>query len=93
MRVPRQVVGIRLTQTAGDDARVGLITTSLEIAFSEPVEAEDAADSVSLRPSVDGAVSWSGSTMILTPADAARSSRAPTRFTSSPGSMTSPATP
>ncbi len=64
-----QVVGIRLTQTAGDDARVGLITTSLEIAFSEPVEAEDAADSVSLRPSVDGAVSWSGSTMILTPAD------------------------
>ena len=63
------VLGVTLTQPLADDDRVALITTSIEIGFSEPVEVESAADAIRLEPPVEGAVSWSGSTMIFTPAD------------------------
>jgi hypothetical protein len=66
---PPVVSSISLTQPSTDDARVALITTSIEIVFSEPVETDEAAAAVSLEPEVDGAVSWSGTTMIFTPAD------------------------
>ncbi|MDQ2690204.1 MAG: Ig-like domain-containing protein, partial [Chloroflexota bacterium] len=66
---PPQVVEIQLTQPVADDPRQALITTSLEVVFSEPVEAASAADALSVEPVVDGAVSWSGSTMIFTPSD------------------------
>jgi hypothetical protein len=66
---PPEVSGIRLTQPSTDDDRVALITTSIEITFSEPVATDEAAAAVSLEPTVDGSVSWSGQTMIFTPAD------------------------
>lgn len=66
---PPEVSGISLTQASADDARIALITTSIEIAFSEPVETDEAADRVSLEPTVTGSVSWSGTTMIFTPSD------------------------
>ena len=66
---PPEVSGIRLTQPSTDDDRVALITTSIEISFSEPVETDDAAAAISLDPEVAGAVSWSGTTMIFTPGD------------------------
>ena len=66
---PPEVASIRLTQPSTDDDRVALITTSIETTFSEPVNADEAAAAVSLRPEVEGAVSWSGTTMIFTPAD------------------------
>src|SRR6188768_1516916 len=66
---PPEVSGIRLTQPSTDDDRVALITTSIEISFSEPVETHAAAAAVSLEPEVAGAVSWSGTTMIFTPGD------------------------
>lgn len=66
---PPEVDGIRLTQPSTDDDRVALITTSIEIVFNEPVETDGAAAAVSLEPHVQGAVSWSGTTMIFTPGD------------------------
>ena len=66
---PPTVIDVRLTAPLADDERVALITSSLEITFSEPVEADDAEDAVRLDPDVAGAVTWSGSTMIFTPAD------------------------
>lgn len=64
-----EVLAVRVTQPLGDDPGRALITTSLEIAFSEPVEASSAERALRLDPSVDGSVSWSGSTMIFTPAE------------------------
>ena len=66
---PPTVIEVTLTQPVANDARQALITTSLEIVFSEPVDTDSAADAVQLEPAVEGAVSWSGSTMILTPDD------------------------
>jgi hypothetical protein len=62
------VLEIRLSAPTGDD-RVALITTGIEVEFSEPVVTETAEAAVRLEPAVEGAVSWSGSTMRLTPAD------------------------
>ena len=64
---PPAVLGIELTQPLPDEANRGLPTTSLEVAFSEPVEQSGAADALSVEPAVEGSVSWSGSTMIFTP--------------------------
>lgn len=64
---PPQVLELALTQPTEDDARVGLITTSIEVVFSEPVDAGSAAAALSVDPDVDGSVSWSGTTMIFTP--------------------------
>ena len=64
---PPEVLAVNLTQPLADQADRALVTTSIEIAFSEPVEADGAAAAVSLEPSVPGSVSWSGTTMIFTP--------------------------
>lgn len=63
---PPQALSISVTQPVGGDAQVALITTSIEVAFSEPVMA-DAADAVVIEPAVAGAPSWSGSTLTITP--------------------------
>ena len=64
---PPSVVGIALTQPLPDDPARGLPTTSLEITFTEPVDVASASDALSIEPTVEGAVSWSGSVMIFTP--------------------------
>jgi hypothetical protein len=64
-----QVLALRVTQPVAGDEHEALITTSLEIVFSEPVDQDGAANAVHLEPAVPGAISWSGSTMIMTPAD------------------------
>jgi len=66
---PPTVLEIRLTVPSGEDERVALVTTSLEVAFSEPVVTDEAEAAVRLEPDSEGAVTWSGSTMIFTPAD------------------------
>ena len=66
---PPSVLEVRLTAPVADDERVALINTSIEVAFSEPVEPESAEEAVRIEPAVAGAVSWSGSTMRITPAD------------------------
>ena len=66
---PPSVLEVRLTAPVADDERVALINTSIEVAFSEPVEPESAEEAVRIEPAVTGAVSWSGSTMRITPAD------------------------
>src|SRR5687768_6981256 len=63
------VVEVTLTQRVADDERQALITTSLEIVFSEPVDTASAVEAVRMEPAVEGAVNWSGSTMIFTPDD------------------------
>lgn len=65
---PPEVLEINLTQPVADDARRGVITTGIEVVFSEPVE-QSAAASLVMEPEVAGTVSWSGSTMIFTPHD------------------------
>jgi hypothetical protein len=66
---PPVVLEVRLTNPSADDERVALITTSLEVNFNEPVATDDAEAAVRIEPAVEGAVTWSGSTMIFTPAD------------------------
>ena len=65
-----EVVSISITHPVGGDTELALITTSIEIAFSEPVETEAAEAALRVDPGVSGAASWSGSTMIFTPDDA-----------------------
>jgi len=67
---PPVVQSISVTQPVAGDPGLALITTSIEVAFSEPVEADGAADAIRLQPAVDGTASWSGSTLIFTPTDA-----------------------
>jgi WD40 repeat protein len=64
-----EVLEVNLTQPVEGEPDVALITTSLEIVFSEPVEADTASAALELEPDVSGAVSWSGSTMIFTPSE------------------------
>ena len=64
-----EVLEVRLTQPVADDAARALITTSLEVVFNEAVEPDGAARALRIEPAVEGSVSWSGSTMIFTPAD------------------------
>ena len=66
---PPSVLEMRLTAPVTEDERVALITTSIEVAFSEPVTPESAEAALRIDPAVAGAVSWSGSTMRFTPAD------------------------
>lgn len=65
---PPEVVATRLTAPLSDDPRIALITTSLEIEFSEPVDEATAETALGIAPPVDGSMSWSGSTLIFTPA-------------------------
>lgn len=64
---PPELLGVELTQPLADDPNRALITTSVEITFSEPVSS-DAADAIAFEPTVSGSASWSGSTLIFTPA-------------------------
>jgi hypothetical protein len=64
---PPEVLGFELTQAMADDPGRALITTSIEVTFSEPVEPDGAAAAISFDPPVEGTVSWSGTTMIFTP--------------------------
>ncbi len=64
---PPQVLSIAVTQPIAGDRNAALITTSIEVAFSEPVEIDDAAEVVRLEPRVEGSASMSGSTLIFTP--------------------------
>ncbi|CAN5382630.1 hypothetical protein BH24CHL10_BH24CHL10_02940 [soil metagenome] len=61
------VLSIALTQPLPDEPDRGLTTTSREITFTEPVDEASAGEALSVRPAVQGAVSWSGSVMIFTP--------------------------
>lgn len=64
-----EVVSFELTQPLPDDAETALITSSLEVAFNEPVQVDAGTAPVAFEPGVEGTVSWSGSTMIFTPRD------------------------
>jgi hypothetical protein len=64
------VLAVRLTQPVPDDDRLALVTTSVEIVFSEPVDSASAEAAVAIAPEVTTAASWSGSTMTITPVDA-----------------------
>ena len=63
------VVEVRLTQPLPDEPSRALITTSLEVEFTERVDPDSAIDAVTIDPPVAGSTSWSGSTMIFTPGD------------------------
>jgi len=64
-----EVLAFELTQSLPDDAETALITTSLEVAFNEPVQVDAGTVPLALEPNVEGTVSWSGSTMTFTPRD------------------------
>ena len=66
---PPEVVSIAVTQPVGGDERTALITTSVEVVFSEPIDPGDAETAVRIEPEVTGTASWSGSTLIFTPLD------------------------
>jgi TolB protein len=66
---PPTVLEIRLTAPSADDERVALITTSIEVVYSEPVATVGAEEALRIEPEVAGAATWSGSTMRFTPAD------------------------
>ncbi len=63
------VVSIALTQPLPDEPERALITTGLAVEFSEPVDMATAEGALRIEPPVRGSVSWSGSTMIFTPAE------------------------
>lgn len=64
---PPQVGEIRLTQSLSTDSSVALTTTSIEVVFSEEVDHAEAEDAFGIEPDVDGAFSWSGSSLVFTP--------------------------
>jgi hypothetical protein len=64
---PPAVSGFTLTQHLSTDDTVALTTTSLDVNFSEPVDAGSAEAAFRVAPRVRGSFSWSGSTMIFTP--------------------------
>ena len=65
---PPQVTHFLLSQHLPGDDGVALTTSSLEIVFSEAVDHEAAQSAFTLSPRVPGSFSWSGVTMIFTPA-------------------------
>ncbi len=65
---PPQVDRFMLTQHLASDANVALTNASLEIVFSEPVDHAAAEAAFSIAPAVPGTFSWSGTTMVFTPA-------------------------
>jgi hypothetical protein len=66
---PPEVLAISVTQLAADDPQLALINTSIEVAFSEPVEPDSATAALRIDPGIEGTTSWSGSTLIFTPDD------------------------
>ena len=61
------VVGISLTQHLSGDPELALTTTSIEVAFSEPVEHAGAQAAFKISPPVSGAFSWSATDLTFTP--------------------------
>ena len=61
------VVAISLTQHLSDDAQQALTNTSIEVDFSEPVEHSSGEAAFAIDPAVDGAFSWSASSLTFTP--------------------------
>src|SRR5680860_1592027 len=61
------VVSITLTQPVPDEPSVGLPTTSVEVTFTEPVEADSAIAALAFEPTIEGSVSVAGSAVIFTP--------------------------
>ena len=66
---PPRVAHFLLTQHLPGDDGVALTTTSLEIVFSEAVDHAAAQSSFEIAPAVRGSFSWSGLTMVFTPAN------------------------
>jgi hypothetical protein len=62
------VVGISLTQHLTGDDKQALTTSSIEVDFSEPVTHSSAEGAFAISPAVDGAFSWSSTSMTFTPA-------------------------
>lgn len=63
-----QVERIGLTHHLSADEQVALTTTSVEVVFTETVDRPSAEEAFAIRPAVEGAFSWSGSTLVFTPA-------------------------
>ena len=61
------VVSISLTQHLNGDPDQALTTTSIEVDFSEPVEHRTAEAAFAIDPAVDGAFSWSATSLTFTP--------------------------
>jgi hypothetical protein len=66
---PPTVTDYRLSHPLTGSDTTALTTTSLEVIFSEPVDTTSAERAFEIEPSVDGSVSWSGTTMVFTPSD------------------------
>jgi WD40 repeat protein len=64
---PPSVSQFGLSQHLPGSGSVALTNASLEIGFSEPVDHESAQASLRIQPSINGAFSWSGTTMTFTP--------------------------
>jgi len=65
---PPQVDHFGVTQHLPGDSSVALTTASLEVVFSEMVDHASAEGAFVIDPAVPGAFSWSGTTMVFTPA-------------------------
>jgi hypothetical protein len=65
---PPLVLSIGVTQHLSTDSAVALTTTSIEVVFSEPVQAQTAESAFRVSPATRGAFSWSGTQMTFTPA-------------------------
>ncbi|MGZ6256524.1 MAG: Ig-like domain-containing protein [Candidatus Limnocylindria bacterium] len=66
---PPQVDRFLLTQHLPGDDSVALTTASLEVVFSETVDHDAAQAAFAIAPAVGGTFSWSGFTMVFTPAE------------------------
>ena len=66
---PPQVDRFTLSQHLPGEDGVALTTSSLEVVFSEAVDHQSAQAAFSVVPKLGGSFSWSGATMIFTPAD------------------------
>lgn len=63
------VVEISLTQHLSGASDQALTTTSIEVAFSEPVDRASAQAAFEISPPIVGAFSWSATNLTFTPAD------------------------
>lgn len=66
---PPEVARYRVTQPLTGEGDRALITTSIEITFSEVVDHASAEAALEVEPRVEGATSWSGTTLTFTPAE------------------------
>jgi hypothetical protein len=64
-----EVLHIGLTRHLSDDTSTALTNSSLVVDFSEVVEHSSAEAAFRVEPALDGAFSWSGSTMTFTPSE------------------------